>query len=256
MHNPPSSTAPSKPEQPPLPPNASAKILVVTDAANPDRFLADILKAAGYQPLVAGNDQALDRIAAEEPAVALIDLTKDAEAGLKTVRKIQMHAPGTACIVLKNNLSHQSAIQAVGLGAYLYANKPPDMEQLLLIIRRAIERQEAAEIRGEADERCRVFMDNVKLPIALFDRDGVFLSVNSAAARRLGSTPDTIAGKTLFSLCPEIAESHLAQIRRAMDSGNETEIRAETGLTTFHPIRNSKARITAVQVIEYPAAER
>ncbi|MFO7534387.1 MAG: hypothetical protein R6X19_01660 [Kiritimatiellia bacterium] len=218
MNKAPSFPTPSEPEQTPLQPNASAKTLVVTNAANPDRFLADILKAAGYQPLVAGYEQALERLAAEEPAGTLIGLTKDTEVGLKTVRKIQMRAPGTACIILKNSQSRQAAIQTGGLGAYLYATPPLDMELLPLFIRRTIERQEAAAIRGE--------------------------------------TPDAIVGKTLFDLCPEIAESHLAGIRQAMDSGNEMEHRAETGLTTFRPIRNSKGHTTAVQVIECPATER
>jgi PAS domain S-box-containing protein len=239
------------------------KILVVAGDTISERSLAVILKAAGYQALVAGFGNALDVLAKEDPAIALIDLTKDPDSGVETVRKIKMRSPGTACLVLKDRLSHRPAIQAVELGAYLYVSKPLDAEQLLLVIRRAIEQQETAGTRGETDERCRVFMDNIKLSIALFNRDGVFLTANLAAAHRLGSTPDAIVGKSLLELRPDIADSHLARIRQVMDSGIGMVSGPEKGaakaghplLATFDPIRNAKARVTGVQVVEYSSNE-
>ncbi len=265
MPKPTPSTPPPAAEQSPfLSEDATFKILVVADAANPDRYLADILKAAGYQALIAGHDRAVAILTEEDPAVALIDLTKDTELGLETVRKVHMCAPGTACIVLKNQQSHRAAIQAIGLGAYLYLAKPLDAEQLLLLVRRAVEQRETAETRGETDERCRVFVDNIKLPVSLFDRHGVFLSANLTAAQRLGSTPDAIIGKSLLDLRPDIAEAHIALIRQVMDSGtameyhpeNATPKNGQAGLITLHPIRNAKAFITAVQVVEYAFTER
>ena len=232
---------------------AGVKILVVTEPSSPEWALVDILKAARYQVMIAGRDQALALLADEDPAVALIDLTKETEITLETVRKLHMRSPGTVIIVLKDPPSHRAAIKAIGLGAFLYVSKPLDAEQLLLIVRRAIERRETTDSRGELDERSRAFADNIKLPIALFDRYGIYLSANFTAASRLGSTPDAIVGKSIRYLRPEISDGYIEAIGQVMDSGVEKELPSHT---TFHPIRNAKGQVTAVQVVEYAASER
>ena len=55
--------------------------------------------------------------------------------------------------MLTGYATQKSAIEAVNLGAYSYMQKPYDMEQLLVTVRRAIERREAKEaVRAQRDK--------------------------------------------------------------------------------------------------------
>jgi DNA-binding NtrC family response regulator len=116
-------------------------ILIVDDDPNLGKTLSDILRAKGYAPIgVATGKAALDKIQEEKPVVALIDLRLEDMSGLELMREIKECCPGTECIVLTGYASQNSAIEAVNLGAYSYVQKPYDMEQLLVTIRRAIEK--------------------------------------------------------------------------------------------------------------------
>ena len=126
--------------------SAKASILVVDDDPYIRESLSGILKARGYVPTESATGQAaLDSIEKEKPAVAVIDLRLDDMPGLEVMRKIKKCSPDTECIVLTGQASQASAIEAVNLGAYSYVQKPYDVDQLLVTIRRAIEKREAEE---------------------------------------------------------------------------------------------------------------
>ena len=83
------------------------------------------------------------------PVVALIDLKLEDMSGLEVMEKIKERSPDTECIVLTGYATQASAIEAVNLGAYGYVQKPYEIEQLLVTIRRAIEKREAQEALRE-----------------------------------------------------------------------------------------------------------
>ena len=121
-------------------------ILIIDDDTNLRRTLSDILRAKGYVPRDTGTGQgALDKVEEEKPAVALIDLNLEDMSGLEVMREIRERSSGTECIVLTGHATQASAIEAVNLGAYSYVQKPYDVDQLLVTIRRAIEKREAEE---------------------------------------------------------------------------------------------------------------
>ena len=122
------------------------RILIVDDDASLRKSLSDILRARGYAPIaVARGRTALDRVKQEVPAVALIDLKLVDMSGLEVMGEIKARSPGTECIVLTGHATQASAIEAVNLGAYSFVQKPHDVEQLLVTIRRAVEKREAEE---------------------------------------------------------------------------------------------------------------
>jgi GAF domain-containing protein len=88
------------------------------------------------------GDTALAQLRLDQPVVALIDLKLEDVSGLDLMREIKTTIPTTECIVLTGYASQTSAIEAVNLGAYGYMQKPYNVEQLLLMIRRAIEKRE------------------------------------------------------------------------------------------------------------------
>jgi signal transduction histidine kinase/DNA-binding response OmpR family regulator len=129
-----------------------ANILIVDDNPEARKTLADILTAKGYTPLVVATGQAaLAKVEQMLPAVALIDLKLEDMSGLAVLEGIKNCAPDTECILLTGYASQASAIQAINLGAFSYLQKPHDMEQLLVTVRRAIEEQETrAELKQRA----------------------------------------------------------------------------------------------------------
>jgi len=121
-------------------------ILIVDDDPGLRKTLSDILRAKGYAPIAAVKGKtAVNRVKKETPAVAVIDLKLPDMDGLEVMREIKKRSPGTECIVLTGYASQASAIEAVNLGAYSYMQKPYDVEQLEVTIRRANEKREAEE---------------------------------------------------------------------------------------------------------------
>jgi len=129
-------------------------ILIVDDDPRLRKTLSDVFRAKGYTPITAAKGkEALDKAGEEGPALALIDLKLEDMSGLEVLRGIKEYSPGTECIVITGHASQESAITAVNLGAYSYVRKPYDMEQLLLTVRRAFEKQAAKESLRENTER-------------------------------------------------------------------------------------------------------
>ena len=130
-----------------------ARVLVVDDDPGLRKSLSDILRVKGHAPgAVDSGKTALERIKDEIPAVAVIDLRLEDMSGLEVMREIKKRYPSTECIVLTGHASQASAIEAVNLGAYGYMQKPCDVEQLVLTIRRAIEKREAEEALRKAHD--------------------------------------------------------------------------------------------------------
>ena len=128
-------------------------ILIVDDNAGLRRSLSDILEAKGYQTLtVESGKKALELFQQTPVALALIDLYLPDLDGLEVMRRIKEHSEEAECIVLTGHASLASAIEAVNLGAYSYVQKPYNIDQFLLTIRRAIEKQEAARALRLSEE--------------------------------------------------------------------------------------------------------
>jgi PAS domain S-box-containing protein len=121
-------------------------ILIVDDDSNLRKTLVDILKAKGFITIdVAQGKTALKKIKEHTPAVALIDLKLEDMFGLELMGEIKALSPITECIMITGHASQESAIEAVNLGAFSFIQKPYSIEKLLVIIRRAVEKQSMLE---------------------------------------------------------------------------------------------------------------
>jgi two-component system NtrC family response regulator len=96
--------------------------------------------------VVAATDRstAIAALRRHEPAVVLQDLglPPDAEGvteGFACLLEILRLSPHTKVIVVTGQLDKQNAVQAVGLGAYDFYQKPVDTEVLRLLVRRAFQ---------------------------------------------------------------------------------------------------------------------
>jgi two-component system NtrC family response regulator len=116
-------------------------LLVVED----DEGLQRQLKWAyeGYDVVCASDRQAaIDALRAHEPAVVTLDLglppdpdgTSEGFATLEAILKLK---PDTKVIVATGHGARESALKAVGMGAYDFYKKPVDIDDLGLIVARA-----------------------------------------------------------------------------------------------------------------------
>lgn len=119
------------------------KILLVDDE---DQLLAQMrwILDADYEILTATNERdALNAFAAEQPSVAVVDLSLNRASpldlgGLRLIEKFLEQDPATRIIVVTGNEDDTNALQAVRMGAYDYYSKPIRLADLKVMIQRAV----------------------------------------------------------------------------------------------------------------------
>jgi PAS domain S-box-containing protein/putative nucleotidyltransferase with HDIG domain len=124
----------------------SARLLVVDDDANLRKTLSDILRFKGYEVAVAGTGA--DGIAEAKRTfvnVALIDLRLPDMTGMEVMERIKQVNSLTEAIILTGHAALDTAIEATNKGAFSYLVKPYEIDDLLLHIRHAVERQQAQQ---------------------------------------------------------------------------------------------------------------
>src|SRR5690606_21751006 len=94
----------------------------------------------GYAVQAVGNgDDALISSEKSIPALVLSDLIMPGLSGMELLQKIRASWPEIPVIIMTAFGTIQSAVGAMRVGAYDYLSKPIDYEELLLVIRRALE---------------------------------------------------------------------------------------------------------------------
>jgi PAS domain S-box-containing protein/putative nucleotidyltransferase with HDIG domain len=199
-------------------------VLIVDDDVSLSKTLSDILRAEGYAPVTAGEGEtALGRVEEEKPLVAVIDLRLPDMDGLRVMEEIKKRSPCTECIVLTGYASQASAIEAINLGAYSYVQKPYDVQQLLVTIRRAWEKRTADRALQDSEERYRELVENANDIIYTHDLDGNFTSSNPAASRVYGYALEEILKLNIAEIVdPEYLPVAQENIRRKLEGLQET----------------------------------
>ncbi len=181
-------------------------IFIVDDDLSIRKTLSHVLRAKGYAPVaVATGEAALYRLEEEWPVVALIDLKLEDMSGLELVEKIKARSPSTECIVVTGYASQSSAIEAVNLGAYGYVQKPYNVEQLLVTIRRAIEKREVGQSLRESEEKYRALFEASTDAVFLQTWEGRVLDCNGSACEIFGYAREELIGLTIADLVSEEA---------------------------------------------------
>ena len=116
-------------------------LLIVED----DEGLQRQLKWAydGYEVVLAGDRaSALEALRQHEPAVVTLDLglppdPDGTSEGFETLSEIIRLKPDTKVIVASGHGARESALKAIGMGAYDFYRKPVDIDELGLIVARA-----------------------------------------------------------------------------------------------------------------------
>lgn len=127
----------------------AATLLVVDDEISA-RYALRRAFDSGYRVVEAGSvAEARQRLDQDRPDIVLLDYSLPGEDGLALLRDINGDADAPAVIMLTAHGSERVAVEAMKSGAYDYLAKPYDLDELRLLVERALERQ---RLRSEVRE--------------------------------------------------------------------------------------------------------
>ncbi|MGE5789778.1 MAG: sigma-54-dependent transcriptional regulator, partial [Syntrophaceae bacterium] len=121
------------------------RILVVDDDRGMQDVLDIMLSRAGYQVATADDGAAaLEIIRKKKFDLVITDLKMPRVDGIELLKGVKETAPETAVILLTAFASGETALAAMREGAYDYVEKNFNVDDMLAIVRDAIDRKETA----------------------------------------------------------------------------------------------------------------
>ncbi|AWV91456.1 sigma-54-dependent transcriptional regulator [Bradymonas sediminis] len=119
-------------------------ILIIDDEQSMRQFLSIMLKKQDLaHTTAASGEEALSRLdAGERFSVVLTDLQMAEVGGIEVLRAIKETDPACQVVVMTAFASPETAVSAIRAGAYDYITKPFKLEQVQVVVRRALEKFE------------------------------------------------------------------------------------------------------------------
>jgi DNA-binding NtrC family response regulator len=119
------------------------RVLIVEDDEVFLRPLRRALELGGFEVLTAGSgEEALDLLKAEDVDLVLTDQRLPGINGVTLVRQIKAEHPEVAIVVMTAYGTIGAAVEATRLGAEDYLIKPFESDEILVVLRRALEFQD------------------------------------------------------------------------------------------------------------------
>ena len=119
---------------------SSEKILVVDDDVRIRDFLYDVLTEEGYEVSTAENgEMAIEMLRSQDFHVVLTDLKMPKVDGLQVIKESQTLNSQGVGILITGYGTIKSAVDAMKAGAYDYVTKPFQIDEIKIVIERALE---------------------------------------------------------------------------------------------------------------------
>ncbi|MBW1863587.1 MAG: sigma-54-dependent Fis family transcriptional regulator [Deltaproteobacteria bacterium] len=119
---------------------AETKVLVVDDELKIRDYFSDFLKHESFEVDTAENGEiAISLIDQSLYDVVIIDLNMPKVDGMTLLKYLVDHSPDSIGIILTGYATIRNAVEAMKSGAYDYLAKPVKMEEVLMVINRALE---------------------------------------------------------------------------------------------------------------------
>ena len=177
-----------------------ARILVVDDETSMQEFLGILLQRDGHETTTCGSaDQALVALESDDWDLVISDVRMPGMSGLELLDRVRELSPETTVILITAHGTTESAVEAMKHGAYDYLTKPCSVDEIRLVVEKALEKRELAH-------------ENQRLRMQLRDQSAI----------------PTIVGKTarmqeIFGLVRQIAPTR-ANILITGESGTGKEL--------------------------------
>jgi DNA-binding NtrC family response regulator len=138
----------------------SGKVLVIDDEQSQRDILFDILTDFGYNVTgVASGEEGLRSFSRNEYHVVITDLKMPGMSGIDVLKEVLAINPNIQVILMTAFGSIPSAVNAIKNGAYDYLTKPFKKDDLLLVVKRAMEKStlliENKRLKNEVNQQYR-----------------------------------------------------------------------------------------------------
>ena len=116
-------------------------ILITDDERDIRELIGDILEDEGYGTRLAATADEMAAIADEPPALMILDIwLKDSNMdGIDILKTVKREHPDIPIVIISGHGNIEIAVAAIKQGAYDFIEKPFNIDQLLVVIRRAME---------------------------------------------------------------------------------------------------------------------
>lgn len=124
-------------------------ILIVDDEKDIRELVGDILKEEGYAIRLAGNsDDCMAQINLDPPSLLILDIwLKDSRMdGIDILKTVKRDNPDIPIVIISGHGNIEIAVAAINQGAYDFIEKPFNIDQLMVVVARAME---ASRLRRE-----------------------------------------------------------------------------------------------------------
>ncbi len=131
-----------------------SSILIVDDEKDIRELIGDILRDEGFTVRLAGNsDDCMAEINAAPPALMILDIwLKDSRMdGIDILKSVKRDNPDVPVVIISGHGNIEIAVAAIKQGAYDFIEKPFNIDQLMVVVTRAMEtsrlRRENSDLR-------------------------------------------------------------------------------------------------------------
>ncbi|MDX9975955.1 MAG: sigma-54 dependent transcriptional regulator [FCB group bacterium] len=141
--------------EPPSRPSGSGgarqrEVLVVDDEANIRFVLAELLRREGCRPVECTNGvDAVELVKKRGFDAVIMDIRMPKMDGLTALKEMRAARPDLTVLLITAHGSNKTAVQALEHGAYDYFTKPFDINEVRVVLRRAIEKTRMLEALRE-----------------------------------------------------------------------------------------------------------
>lgn len=123
----------------------SRSVLIIDDEASIRQSLTGALGDEGYQVRVAASaTEGVEAMRLDRPDVVLLDIWMPGRDGLEALKQIKSEWPDQLVIMMSGHGTIETAVKATKLGAYDFAEKPLNLERILVLLQNAASVQDLA----------------------------------------------------------------------------------------------------------------
>jgi len=147
---------------------SKATILVVDDEENILETLRGILEDEGYKVVtVSSGEQAISSYPEVSPDLVLMDVWMPGIDGIETLKALKNIDKDGCVIMISGHSNIDTAVHALKLGAYDFLEKPLSLNKVLILIKRALEKQslerENIELKSSISKQWELVGENHKI---------------------------------------------------------------------------------------------
>ncbi|MCB4791435.1 MAG: response regulator [Elusimicrobia bacterium] len=231
------------------------KILVIDDEKGVRDATSFVIGSAGYKVATASNgNEALEMLKNEKFSVLVSDLKMPNMDGIQLLKEVKKTNPDIEVIMYTAYPTIEIAVDAMRKGAYSFIKKPYNINELLMLIERALEKVTMKVKIDELnynEEHLRILFEYAPDAYFINEIDGTFIDGNKKTEDMTGFKKEELIGKKFFNLnllsMDQLPKAAALLVKNSLD--------VQTGPDEFILNRKDGTAVT-VDISTYPAKIR